>query len=141
MCFQKKMPIARAVEEDPPVVEGGEQLNHLYDTAYVIGNTKQSTSTFMSTFLVNGKQCRGLLDTGATQTLITEDIVPTSRPSPRTLRAYDGNAVVTLGVADVVIKARNKTCSRVRASWFPREARHYSDKTSSDNWSYCRRRR
>lgn len=59
---------------------------------------------------MNGKQCKGLLATGATRTLITEDIVSASRPNPTTPRAYDGTAVATLRVADVVVKARDKTC-------------------------------
>ena len=111
VCFQKKSwSIARAVEEDEPVTNAGEELNHVYDTVYVVGDSRHS-NTFATTLTVNGKQCKGLLDTGATRTLITEDIVSASRPSPTLLKAYDGNTVMTLGVADVIARAGDKFCS------------------------------
>ena len=100
VCFQKKRwSIARAVEEDEPV-----------PNVYVVGDSRHSNA-FATTLTVNGKQCKGLLDTGATRTLITEDIMSASRPSPTVLKAYDGNTVMTLGVADVVVKAGDKFCS------------------------------
>ena len=105
VCFQKKQSVARAVqeEEDVPVSQAGEQLNYIYDTVYVLRNPS-NPDTFATTLTVNGKHFKGLLDTGATRTLITEDIVTASRPSSTILKAYDGNTVKTLGVADVTVR-------------------------------------
>ena len=50
--------------------------------------------------MVNGKACEGLIDTGATRTILTDDVQPT-RSSDRILRAYNGGEVKTLGMADV----------------------------------------
>jgi Tfp pilus assembly protein PilZ len=54
-------------------------------------------------------KCTNFLDTDATRTLITEDIVTATRPSSTVLKAYDGRPVTTLGVADVTIQPGTKT--------------------------------
>ena len=61
-------------------------------------------------FTANGLECRGMLDTGTTRTLITRDIVSAMRPSRTVLRAYDGSAVESLGMGDVT-----HCCSRGQA--------------------------
>ena len=71
----------------------------------------QRSKLFTRTLTVNGKHCRGLLDTGATRTLITPDIVAATRPSHTVLKAYDGTPVTTLGVADVTISSDSKSCT------------------------------
>ena len=53
--------------------------------------------------MVNGKPCSGLLDTGATRTILTDDVVAATRPSNRVLRAYNGGDIETLRMADVRI--------------------------------------
>ena len=58
---------------------------------------------FTVTLMVNGKPCSGLLDTGATRTILTDDVVAATRPSNRVLRAYNGGDIETLGMADVRI--------------------------------------
>ena len=77
---------------------------------YKTGSGQQS-KLFTRTLTVNGKRCRGLLDTGATRTLIITDIVAATRPSHTVLKAYDGTAVATFGVADVTISSGNKSCT------------------------------
>ena len=114
VCFRKtKMAVARAVDQEGLGLEADEQTNRVtedYDTVYKTGSGQQSKH-FTRTLTVNGKRCRGLLDTGATRTLITADVVAATRPSHTVLTAYDGTPVTTLGVADVTISSGNKSCT------------------------------
>ena len=107
VCLQKKRtPVAQVVDHDT-ADSSEEPLHHVYDSVYVVSSPK--AGLFTATLKVNGTDCKGLLDTGATRTLITEDIVTPTRPSSVVLKAYDGNTVTTLGVADVTITAGDKS--------------------------------
>jgi hypothetical protein len=112
VCLQrKKTTVAQiVVTNESPDTELEERSNRVYDTVYVARDPQQAEA-FRTTLKVNGKECTGLLDTGATRTLITEDIVTATRPSVTVLKAYDGRPVTTLGVADVVIQSGTKTCT------------------------------
>ncbi|XP_062514194.1 uncharacterized protein LOC134189816 [Corticium candelabrum] len=112
VCLQKKKrPVARSVEEQTPVLWRGDELNVVYDTAYTVQPTVYSR-VFTVTLMVNGKKCQGLLETGATRTLLTEDMVSDTRSSSNTLKAYGGKSKIeTLGVADVTILAGDKSCN------------------------------
>ena len=73
-----------------------------------------STSELFTISLhVDGKPCSGLLDTGATRTILTSDIAQPTRLSDRVLRAYNGGVVETLSMTDVVIASgdRSYQCS------------------------------
>ena len=107
---KKKRSVARSVEEQTPVLSSGDESNVVYDTAYTARHTGDS-KLYTATLMVNGRKCQGLLDTGATRTLITEDMVSGTRSSSNTLRAYGGSKIETLGVADVTISAGDKSCS------------------------------
>ena len=111
VCLQKKKPpVARSVEEQTPVLWRGDELNVVYDTAYTVQPTVDS-KVFTVTLMVNGTKYQGLLDTGATRALLTEDLVSDTRSSSNTLRAYGGSKIETLCVADVTISAGDKSCS------------------------------
>ncbi|XP_065177704.1 uncharacterized protein K02A2.6-like [Sycon ciliatum] len=66
---------------------------------------------FTAALQVDGKSCEGLLDTGATRTILTSDIVQPTRRSDRTLRAYNGGVVSTLGMADVTLSSASRSCT------------------------------
>lgn len=111
VCFQKKKSVARAIQEEEDMSDACRRTAEPHIRQCMLQETSgRHSDTFATTLIVNGKQCKGLLDTGATRTIITEDIVAASRPSSTTLKAYDGNTVMTLGVADVTIKAGDKSC-------------------------------
>ena len=93
-----------------PSDDSEEETNRVYDTVYVAGEPQQAEA-FRTTLRVNDNACTGLLDTGATRTLITADIVTATRPSTTVLKAYDRRQVTTLRVADVTIKAGTKSCT------------------------------
>ena len=81
-----------------------------YDMAYTVAG--QSTADlFTITLQVDGKPCTGLLDTGATRTILTSDIVQPTRQADRVLRAYNGGVVDTLGIADVTITSGGHVCT------------------------------
>ena len=69
------------------------------------------TKTFTVIVKVNGGEFKGLLDNGATRTLITKDIRAPKRPIPAVLKAYDGNAVENLSVADVTNNTGDSQCT------------------------------
>ena len=69
---------ANAVED-----ADGEAANVGYDSNYA-WSEKAARDSFTITLLVNGKPCEGLMDTGATRTIITDDIVQATEPSKRT---------------------------------------------------------
>lgn len=114
VCFRKsKGATAHAVDQEETSPEADEQMNRItedYDTAYKTGRGPQS-EVFTRTLTVNGKRCKGLLDTGASRTLITADVVAATRQSHTILKAYDGKPVTTLGEADVTIASGNKSCT------------------------------
>eukprot|EP00117_Sycon_ciliatum_P047717 scpid38300/ scgid1508/ len=66
---------------------------------------------FLASLLVDGKECEGLLDTGASRTILTDDIVQPTRSSNRVLKAYTGGEIATLGMADVTIASPTRTMS------------------------------
>ena len=107
---QMRAPVAHAVEEQKSM-QPVEELNAVYDAVYVVQGSVQKSKDFTITLKVNGTACRGLLDTGATRTLVTEDLVLATRPSPTTLRAYDGKKVETVGVAEATIQAGDQSCN------------------------------
>ncbi|XP_062515814.1 uncharacterized protein LOC134191233 [Corticium candelabrum] len=110
MSTERKAPIAQVVEyATQPSSKPAEPLHHVYETIYTASHSSKA-ETFTVILKVNGRECKGLLDTGATRTLITHDIVTPTRPSPAMLKAYDGNAVETLGVADVTINTGDRSC-------------------------------
>jgi hypothetical protein len=116
VCFRKRKPQARApvantVEEQKPSLAVEEELNTTYDSVYALQGSRQKDRDFYMTLKVNGTDCRGLLDTGATRTLTTEDLVTGTKPSSTILRAYDGNQVKTVGVADVTLQAGDRSCT------------------------------
>ena len=111
LCLQrKKTHAAQVVTDEFPSDDTKEETNRVYDTVYVAEEPQQAEA-FRTTLRVNDKACTGLLDTGATRTLITADIVTATQPSTTVLKAYDGRPVTTLGVADVPIKAGTKSCT------------------------------
>ena len=65
--------------------------------------TEGGSDFFTTTLSIDGRPCKGLLDTGASPTILTSDIAQPTRKSDRTLRAYNGGVVETLGMADVTI--------------------------------------
>ena len=81
-----------------------------YNMAYIV--TGQSTADlFTITLQVDGKPCTGLINTGATRTFLTSDIVQPRRQADRVLRAYNGGVVDTLGMADVTITSGGHVCT------------------------------
>ena len=67
VCFHKnRMAVARAVDQEGLGLEADEKTNRVtedYDTVYKTGSGQQS-KLFTRTLTVDGKRCRGLLDTG-----------------------------------------------------------------------------
>ena len=80
----------------------------VYDTIYACSD-RTSRNSFTITLMVNGKASEGLMDTGATRTIVTDDVVQATRPSDRTLKAYNSGVIETLGMADVNIAIGNDT--------------------------------
>ena len=103
-------PLAHVVDVQK-LLQPEKELNAVYDTVYVVKRPVLKSNDFTITLTVNGTACQGLLDTGATRTLITEDLVLATSPSSTTLRAYDANKVETVGVADVTIQAEDQSCN------------------------------
>ena len=91
---------AHAVEDSSPPSESAQ---YIYESAYTCSDGMFQRQGFTVTLMVNGKPCSGLLDTGATRTILTDDVVAATRPSNRVLRAYNGGDIETLGMADVRI--------------------------------------
>ena len=75
--------------------------------------TEGGSDFFTTTLSIDGRPCKDLLDIGASRTILTSDIAQPTRKSDRTLRAYNGGVVETLGMADVTIasESRSMTCS------------------------------
>ena len=95
-CLQRKTTYAAQVVTDEfPSDDPEEKTNRVYDTVYVTGEPQQAEA-FRTTLRVNDKTCTCLLDTSATSTLITADIVTATRPRTTVLKAYDGCPVTTL---------------------------------------------
>ena len=107
VCLSRKVDDARPVEEER---EPEERASRLYDSAYVIEGGKPDDA-FRMTLSVNGSDCMGLLDTGATRTILTSDIVKPTKPCDRLLRAYNGGAVDTLGMADITVVHGDRSMS------------------------------
>jgi len=82
----------------------------VYDLAYAVGpSVATSNQSFTATLNVNGQPCEGLMDTGATRTILTDDIVQPTRSSDRILKAYNRSVIPTLGMADVEISTDKHT--------------------------------
>ena len=77
------------------------------DYAYFTAPSNDRDSGFRLTLHIDGQACTGLLDTGATRTIISEDVVVATRAADRVLKAYDGGVVKTLGMADIVVSTGN----------------------------------
>ncbi|XP_065196908.1 uncharacterized protein LOC135828389 [Sycon ciliatum] len=99
---------ANAVDEEP--ADLADQAHLVYDTVYMAEQTG-SHRQFLASLLVDGKECEGLLDTGASRTILTDDIVQPTRSSNRVLKAYTGGEIATLGMADVTIASPTRTMS------------------------------
>ncbi|XP_065195493.1 uncharacterized protein K02A2.6-like [Sycon ciliatum] len=102
---------ARPVEDEPDEYE---HASRMYDSAFAVSSSALAgDKTFQTTLKVNGELCTGLLDTGATRTILTDDVIKPTRKSDRLLKAYNGGVVETLGMADVHIShgGKNVKCS------------------------------
>ena len=112
VCLQKrKAPIAQVVEyETQTSLKLAKSLHHVSETIQYTASHSSKAETFTVILKVNGSECKGLLNTSATQMLITQDIGAPTQPSPTVMKAYDGNAVETMGVADVTINAGDRSC-------------------------------
>ncbi|XP_065190924.1 uncharacterized protein LOC135821854 [Sycon ciliatum] len=99
---------ANAVDKEP--ADLADQAHLLYDTVYMAEQTG-SHRQFLASLLVDGKECEGLLDTGASRIILTDDIVQPTRSSNRVLKAYTGGEIATLGMADVTIASPTRTMS------------------------------
>ena len=90
VCLQrKKTHAAQVVTDEFPSDDPEEETNRVYDTVYVTGDTQQAEA-FRTTLRVNDKACTGLLDTGATRSLITADIVTANQPSTTVSKRMTG---------------------------------------------------
>ena len=98
-------------EEERPSESAVEYASRLYDSVYAVDQQcdKNVDSAFRKTLIVNGQLCTGLLDTGATRTIVTDDVVKPSRPANKILKAYNGGEVNTLGMADIVVTSGSRT--------------------------------
>ena len=92
VCLSSK---AHAVQD-----EDSEAARIVYDSIYACSD-KAASGQFTMTLMVNVRPCEGLLDTGATRTILTDDVVQPTRCSDSKLRTYNGGEVKTLGMADV----------------------------------------
>ena len=99
---------ANAVDEEP--ADLADQAHLVYDTVYMAEQTG-SHRQFLASLLVDGKECEGLLDTGASHTILTDDIVQLTRSTNRVLKAYTVGEIATLGMADVTIASPTRTMS------------------------------
>ena len=77
-----------------------EAASVVYDSIYACSD-RAARRSYAITLIVNGQPCEGLMATGATRTILTNDVVQPSRPSNRILKAYNGGEMNTLGMADV----------------------------------------
>ena len=104
VCLSRKPNKANAVDAE----EDSDTAQVVYDSIFACSD-KAARDQFTMTLMVNGKPCEGLLDTGATRTILTDDVVQPTRSSDRILRAYNGGEVKTLGMADVDIAVGDNT--------------------------------
>ena len=78
--LRKRDSTARTLDEEHA---GGDSAQVVYDMIYAVQGA--TNDCFTTTLLVDGRPCKGLLDTGATRTILTSDIAQptrTSSPSP-----------------------------------------------------------
>ena len=108
VCLSQKASHANALDESQ--AEDGDSASQVYDTVYAT-ETSPSCSQFTITLAVNGQPCEGLLDTGATRTILTDDLVLPTRTSDRILKAYNGGEIETLGMADVQVCSSTRICN------------------------------
>eukprot|EP00117_Sycon_ciliatum_P026714 scpid19450/ scgid21866/ Transposon Ty3-I Gag-Pol polyprotein; Gag3-Pol3; Transposon Ty3-2 TYA-TYB polyprotein; Capsid protein; p24; Spacer peptide p3; Nucleocapsid protein p11; Ty3 protease; p16; Spacer peptide J; Reverse transcriptase/ribonuclease H; p55; Integrase p52; Integrase p49 len=108
VCLSRKSDNARMTSEQ---VEE-DDANYFCDYAFSV-DTSQHQQLFRKTLIVNGRPCEGLLDTGATRSVLTDDVVQPTRKSDRILKAYNGGVISTLGMADVTVSvgSRSIVCS------------------------------
>lgn len=111
VCRSKTTEAANACAEDQTSDAQEEHGTFVADFAYATTTAQNGDQGFYLTLRVNGKDCRGLLDTGATRTVISEDIVSPSRACDRVLKAYDGGEIHTLGMADVEVSTSDRSAS------------------------------
>ena len=79
---------ANAVEDTEE--ESTFYVSYEYDSVYgCTGHGGDRAKGFTTTLTVNGQQCEGLLDTGATCAIVTDDIVQHTRKSDRIFKAYN----------------------------------------------------
>ena len=65
-------------------------VSYEYDSVYACtGHDDARAKGFTTTLTVNGQQCEGLLDTGATCAIVTDEIVQHTRKSDRIFKAYN----------------------------------------------------
>ena len=109
VCLSHKPNKANAVDAE----EDSDTAQVVYDSIFACSD-KAARGQSTMTLMVNGKPCEGLLDTGATCTILTDDVVQPTRSSDRILRAYNGGEVKTLVMADVDIAVGDNTilCER-----------------------------
>ena len=85
-------------------------VSYEYDSVYACtGHDGDYAKGVTTTLTVNGPQCEGLLDTGATCTIVTDDIVQPTRMSDRVLKAYNGGTIITLDMADITISSARRS--------------------------------
>ena len=98
---------SNAVGVDEIAGENHAQL--LLESAYAV-NGSSTSELFSISLHGDGKPCSGLLDTGATRTILTSNIAQPTRLSDPVLHAYNGGVVETLGMTDVVIASGDHSC-------------------------------
>ena len=65
-------------------------MSYEYDSVYAFtGHDGDRAKGFTTTLTVNGQQCEGLLDMGATCAIVTDDIIQHTRKSDRIFKAYN----------------------------------------------------
>ena len=114
VCLSKKRSEQDQVFAADQVAESSEVMeqNVVYDTAFASFPTSPNSS-FMTTLSINGMQVQDLIDTGASRSILKEEHAVPTRPSDRVLRAYSGDGIQTLEMADVTAEygERSTTCS------------------------------
>ena len=112
VCLSKLLDTAHAAEVEDESNCVVDIAGNDFDYAYTARQTS-SAKGFYLTLKVNGRDCRGLLDTGATGTIITQDVAAPSRACDRALKAYSGGELHALGMADIQVATSDAstTCS------------------------------
>ena len=106
MCRQQRQPVANTIAEDM-TAEVSEDVTVVYGLGPRHHRLGNHDPRFWITLKVNGKLTQGLLDTRAVGTVLPITVAKPTRKSDRSLRAYGGKEIETLGRAVVSFSAPN----------------------------------